>query len=63
MQKPAHPNRADVKLAVLKLMLLPDNEADFTKDDYEFLKSDLCGKILKFWPDGALGVTVSRKPL
>ena len=58
MQPKPHPSRADVRLAVLKLLALPDNEDDFSKDDYEFLKSELVGRILRFWPDGALGITV-----
>jgi len=63
IMQPKHPNRADVRLAVLRLLLLPENEADFTKDDYDFLCSDLAGKILKYWPSELISLTSYKKSL
>jgi hypothetical protein len=52
MQSKKTPNRADVKLAVLKLLLLAGrDESEFTEVDFAFLKSDLAGKLLQYWPD------------
>jgi hypothetical protein len=59
-KKHSYPNRATVRLAVLRLMLLPDDEAKFSKDDYEFLKSDLAGSILKHWPSGLRHENIKR---
>jgi hypothetical protein len=60
--KHTYPNRATVRLAVLRLLLLPDNESELTKDDYEFLKGDLARKILQYWPAG-FGSAMKRTKL
>ena len=51
-------NRADVKLAVMRLLLLPDDSKDFTAKDYEFLRSEICGKILAYWPSHLLNLNL-----
>ena len=45
------PNLADAKLAVVRLLLLPEDYNDLTKEEIEFLRSDLVGEILSGqWP-------------
>lgn len=37
---------ADARLAVIRLLLLPDDDSKLTKQDLELLRSDLAGDIL-----------------
>ena len=49
--KTKRPNLADARLAVVKLLLLPEAYDDLTETDLEFLRSDLVGQILNGkWP-------------
>jgi hypothetical protein len=40
------PNLAEIRLATMKLLLLPDEE-DMSEADWEFMRSDLVGEILE----------------
>jgi len=42
---------ADARMAAMRLILLPEKYEDFTKEDREFMRSDIVGELLNGeWP-------------
>ena len=57
--QPKSPSPADIKLAILRLLALPDDDEKLTESDLAFLRSDLVRTVLRHWRDGFLGMKVS----